>query len=163
MTKKVSLFRQYLHSSRSIHYSLILVLPLLAIYEFGVFILFRDSFFEMRNTGEILIRSFFTTLNLNNPYIISSILLLVFLLVMIRGYRIEKNPGVHANFLIYMLIESMLWGSLLYISLHLFTDLPLQIITLKDKLANMNLAIGAGVFEELIFRMVIISALYIIL
>lgn len=163
MTKKRSPFKQYLQSSRSIHYSLILVLPILAIYELGIFVLFRDSFFEMRNSGEILIRSFFTTINLTNPYIISSLLLLIFIAVMVRGYRIEKKPGVRANFIIYMLMESMLWGSILYISLHLFSDLPLQILRLEDKLANMNLAIGAGIFEELIFRMVVISALFVVL
>ena len=159
MTRKVSLFRQYLNSSRSIHYSLILVLPILAIYEFGIFILFRDSFFEMRNTGEVMLRNFFTVINLNNPYIISVILLIIFIGVMIRGYRIEKKPGVHANFLIYMMIESMLWGAVLYISLFMFSEIPLQLITLQDKLANMNLAIGAGIFEELVFRVVIITAL----
>lgn len=163
MTKKVSPLKQYLKSSRSIHYSLILVLPVLAIYEAGVFFLFRDSFFEMRNTGEVLIRSFFTRINLSNPYIISGILLLVFMAVMIRGYRIEKKPGVHANFLVYMLIESMFWGSTLYITLHLFAEIPLQMMTLEDKMANMNLAIGAGIFEELIFRMVIITAIFIVL
>ncbi|MCF7807897.1 MAG: CPBP family intramembrane metalloprotease [Candidatus Marinimicrobia bacterium] len=163
MTKKVSPFKQYLKSSKSIHYSLVVILPLLFIYEIGVFILFRDSFYEMRNTGEVLLRSFFAGINLNNPFIISGILLAIFIAVMIRGYRIEKAPGLHANFIIYMLIESMVWGSILFIGMSLFSDLPLQIMGIEDKLANLNLAVGAGIFEELIFRMVVISAVIVIL
>ena len=62
-----------------------------------------------------------------------------------------------------MLIESMLWGAALFVALQLFTQLPLQIITFEDKLSDMNLAIGAGIFEELIFRLVLISAILVIL
>ncbi len=163
MAKKVSALSQYLNSSKSFHYSLILTLPVLAIYEFGILLLFKDSFFELRNTGEILLRSFFEYLGLNNPIIVSSILLVLFIVIMVRGYKIEKKPGIHANYFIYMLLESMLWGSLVFICLQLFTQLPLQIVTMQEKLLNVNLAIGAGIFEELIFRLVLIGSILIIL
>jgi len=163
MAKKVSALRQYLNSSKTLHYSLILTLPALAIYEVGVLILFKDSFFELRNSGELLLRSFFVTLGLTDPIIVSSVLLLLFVFIMIRGYKIEKKPGIHADYIIFMLLESMLWGSLIFIGLQLFTQLPLQVITLEDKISNINLAIGAGIFEELIFRLVVIGALLVIL
>ncbi|MCF7822861.1 MAG: CPBP family intramembrane metalloprotease [Candidatus Marinimicrobia bacterium] len=163
MTKRISLLRQYLNSSRTIHYSLILVLPALAIYEIGILILFRDSFFEMRNSGEILLRSFFTSIKLTNPYIVSVILLSLFALVMIRGYKLERKPGVHANYLVFMLLESMWWGVILFTLMHLFLQIPFQMVTLEEKFANINLAIGAGIFEEMIFRMVIITALIVVL
>jgi membrane protease YdiL (CAAX protease family) len=163
MAKKVTALRQYLTSSKSLHYSLILTLPALAIYEIGILILFRDSFFELRNTGEILLRSFFESLGLTNPLIVSVILMALFIVVMVRGYKIEKKPGIHANYIIYMLLESMLWGCFIFISLQLFNKLPLQLITMEDKISNINLAIGAGIFEELIFRLVLIGAILIIL
>jgi len=163
MAKKVSPFRQYLNSSKSLHYSIVLTLPAVAIYELGVFFLFHDSFFELRNSGEILVRSLFETLHLQDPLLVSALLGLVFIVVMVRGYRIEKKPGIHANYVVYMLLESMLWGSVIYIGLQLFTHIPLQVFTMEEKLSNINLAIGAGVFEELIFRLVIISALLVIL
>ncbi|MCF6238020.1 MAG: CPBP family intramembrane metalloprotease [Candidatus Marinimicrobia bacterium] len=163
MPKILSPLQQYLSSSRTIHYSLILTLPLVAIYEIGILIIFRDSFFELRNSGEILVRNLFTYLGLTDPSIISGLLVTIFLVVMIRGYQIEKKPGLQANFFIYMLLESMLWGGLLYVVMQLFTRLPLQIISFEDKLANLNLALGAGIFEELIFRMIVISALLVVL
>jgi hypothetical protein len=98
MAKKVSSLRQYLNSSKSLHYSLILTLPAVAIYEIGILILFRDSFFELRNTGEILLRSLFESLGLTNPLIVSAILLGLFIITMVRGYKIEKKPGIHANY-----------------------------------------------------------------
>lgn len=162
MAKKISAFIQYLRSSRTIHYGLILTLPLLAIYEIGILFLFKNAFFEMRNSGEILLRSFFDWLGLSNPNIISGILLCVFIIVMVRGYQIEKKPGIKADYFIYMLLESMFWGAVLFICLQLFTQIPLQIVTLEDKLANMNLAVGAGIYEELIFRMVLIGALLVL-
>jgi len=163
MAKTVSALRQYLNSSKSLHYGLILTLPALAIYEIGVVILFQDSFFELRNSGEVLLRSLFESLGLTNPLIVSGILLALFMIVMIRGYRIEKKPGIHANYIVYMLLESMLWGGFIFISLQFFTQLPLQMVSMKDKLSNINLAIGAGIFEELIFRMVVISSLLVVL
>jgi len=135
----------------------------LAIYELGIIILFKDSFFELRNSGEILLRSLFTSLNLTDTYIVSGILLAIFAFVMIRGYQLEKKPGVHADYIIFMLLESMWWGVLLFILMHLFLELPLQLLSVEDKFANINLAIGAGIFEELIFRMIVISALISIL
>ena len=163
MAKKVSSLRQYLNSSKSLHYSLILTLPAVAIYEIGILVLFRDSFYELRNTGEVLLRSLFESLGLTNPLIVSAILLGLFIIVMVRGYKIEKKPGIHANFIIYMLLESMLWGCFIFISLQLFTQLPLQLITMEEKLSDINLAIGAGIFEELIFRLVLIGSILIIL
>lgn len=163
MAKKVSALRQYLNSSKTLHYSLILTLPAVAIYEIGIIILFRDSFFELRNTGEILLRSLFEYLGLTNPIVVSSLLLGLFIIVMLRGYKIEKKPGIHANYIIYMLLESMLWGSIIFISLQLFTKLPLQIVTMEEKISNINLAIGAGIFEELIFRLVLIGSFLVIL
>ena len=163
MAKKVNPYRQYLNSSKSLHYSLILTLPVLAIYEVGVILLFKDSFFELRNSGEVLLRSLFESLGLKNPLIVSGILLVLFMVVMIRGYKIEKKPGIHANYIVYMLLESMFWGALIFIALQLFTQLPLQLITMEEKLSNINLAIGAGIFEELIFRLVVISAILVIL
>ncbi len=163
MAKKVSAYRQYLNSSKSLHYSLILTLPVLAMYELGTIFLFRDSFFELRNSGEILLRSLFESLGLTNPLMVSGILLILFIIVMVRGYKIEKKPGIHANYIVYMLLESMFWGALIFIALQLFTQLPLQLITMEEKLSNINLAIGAGIFEELIFRLVVISAILVIL
>ncbi len=163
MAKKVSVFRQYLNSSKSLHYGLIITLPALAIYEIGILLLFKNSFFELRNSGEILLRSLFDYLGLTNPMVLSGILLLIFIVVMVRGYKIEKKPGIHANYIVYMLLESMLWGSLIFISLQLFTRLPLQIISMEAKLTNLNLALGAGIFEELIFRLVVINAFLVIL
>ncbi|MCF7922174.1 MAG: CPBP family intramembrane metalloprotease [Candidatus Marinimicrobia bacterium] len=163
MAKKVSALRQYLNSSKSLHYSLILTLPALAIYEIGVIILFQDSFFELRNSGEVLLRSLFESLGLRHPLVISGILLGLFMMVMIRGYKIEKKPGIHANYIVYMLLESMLWGGFIFISLQFFTQLPLQMVSMEEKLSNINLAIGAGIFEELIFRMVVISSILIVL
>lgn len=163
MTSRNLSIHQYFSSSRSFHYSLILTLPALAIYEFGILILFRDSFFELRNSGEILLWNAFTSLGLTNPYVVSSILIGIFLFVMIRGYQLEKKPGINANYFVYMLLEGVLWGGLLFIALQLFTQLPLQMFSFEEKLANMNLAIGAGIFEELIFRVILISALLVIL
>ncbi len=162
MPKKVSPLRQYLHSSQTIHYSLILTLPALAIYELGVLILFRDSFFELRNTGEVLLRSLFESIGLRNPLAVSLILLAIFLIVMVRGYKIEKKQGIKADYIIYMLLESMFWGFLLFMALQMFTRLPLQVYSFEDKISNINLAIGAGIFEELIFRLVIIGAMMVI-
>ena len=163
MTRSTSAFRQYLNSSRSIHYGLILTLPALAVYEIGIFLLFNDSVYELRNSGEVLLRQLFDTIGLTNIYVVSGILAAVFMVVMIRGYRIERAPGLKANHFFYMLLESLFWGAVLYLIMEGFARMPFQLLQLQEKIANINLAIGAGIFEELIFRMILISALLVIL
>lgn len=163
MSKKRSPFQQYLQSSRTLHYGLTLTLPVLVLYELGIFFLFRGSYYELRNTGEVLLRHVFDTLGLTNIYILSALLTLIFLIVVIRGYRQERRVGIQANYVLYMLLESVFWGGLLYGVMLAYTQLPLQMVGLADKLANINLALGAGIFEELIFRMILITALLVIL
>jgi len=163
MTSRKSPFRQYLSRSKTFHYGLILTLPALALYEIGIFLLFKDSYYELRNTGEVLLRQVFSSMGLDDIYVISAILLAIFLFIMIRGYRIEKAPGIQANYLFYMLCESLIWGALLYAIMLGYARLPLQILSFTEKMSNINLAVGAGIFEELIFRMVLISALMVVL
>jgi membrane protease YdiL (CAAX protease family) len=162
MIRKKTPFQQYLTSSRNFHYGVILTLPALILYELGIFALFRDSHYELRNSGEVLLRQVFHSIGLDNVYLIAGFLLTFFLVVMIRGYRLERAPGIHANFLVFMLAESVLWGCLLYLTMLGYARIPMQLHIPVDKLANINLAIGAGIFEELIFRMVLISAVLVI-
>lgn len=163
MSKRLSAFSHYLTASRSIHYSLLLTLPLLLIYEWGIFFAFRSQHYEMRNSGEVLLRSVLDYLGLSDPQIMGGVLFVLFLVIMIRGYLTERNPGYQANTFLIMLLEAPAWGVVLYVLLEGFSRLPLQLLTLNEKFINIHLALGAGIFEELIFRMVLIGGLMVFL
>ncbi len=149
---------RYLRSSRKGIYGLLLTLPLLIIYGTGVHVLFRHSTYEMRNTGDVMVRQIGGWLHLQNPWLVSALLILVFGLYMFWSYRQEELPRIRSIYFPAMLVESLVWGSLLFILLTLLANLPLQLGSFRDQLAQYNLALGAGIYEELVFRAVLISA-----
>jgi len=151
--------RQYLNASRTLNYSLFLTAPLLMVYELGIHLLFRDAYYEVRNTGDVMIRNALVLLQLNNRWIISGLLVLTFAGTMAYGYRREKHASLRSIYFPWMLIEGALWGLILFLILALLAALPLMVGSLSERLAQYNLALGAGIYEELVFRAILIPVL----
>ena len=78
---------QYLRSSRKGIYGLLLTLPLLIIYETGVHVLFRHSTYEMRNTGDVMVRQIGGWLHRQNPWLVSALPILLFGRYMFWAFR----------------------------------------------------------------------------
>ena len=152
----------YLRASRSFHYSIFLTAPILVIYEIGIHLLFRNSIYEVRNTGDLLLKNLLTLLQLNNPLALTIILLTLFGIVMVIGFRRESIPEFRSIYLLYMLGESLVWGVGLFLVMSLVAALPLQMNTLVEGIAQFNLALGAGIYEELVFRAALIPAFAVI-
>ena len=154
--------RQYFNSTRSILYSLILTAPLLGIYELGINLIFKDSFYEVRNTGDIMLRKMGQLLHLENPWILSVALIAVFTTYMIIASRREILPPIRSVYFPAMLAESILWGSVMFVILTLLSSLPLQLDGFATRMARYNLALGAGVYEELVFRAILVPAILVV-
>ena len=70
----------------------------------------------------------------------------------------DQKQEVNVNFLFIMLAESMLWSVFLYFLLFKFMVLLMNPVG-KTILQQVTLAIGAGIYEEFLFRVLLIAGL----
>jgi hypothetical protein len=150
-----SLARQPLHS-------LFFLVPLLAVYELGVF-RFGTTGDEVRNGADYWMRTGLRLAGLQYPWTLPLVVLGLLLLWQLAGrYRWSLSAGT----LIGMLAESLLFGGALImlgqLQEHLFrqhfpAELPLAMSPSQDALMQQAVSfVGAGIYEEVLFRLALL-------
>lgn len=170
------IWRRYISHTKRFYYSLFFILPFLFIYEYG---LFRGVLGDKINGADALLRLFF--------YFVSSMigsqlatvtfaLILIVLFLSVIIYLIKNKIRIKLSFLLAMFFESAILGFFVAVVVHFllnyrlpifFTFQPnpgvieqLTIIGLETFWEKIVASIGAGVFEELVFRVMLIRFLY---
>ncbi|HCW76057.1 MAG TPA: hypothetical protein DHU63_05900 [Candidatus Marinimicrobia bacterium] len=156
-------WRTYLDESRSYYYSLFLILPLAAMYEVGTMYLFSNQPYELRNAADALLRFILEQIGVAPGYYFSIIFVGILTVVLGFGIWREKRQPLNAMIFPMILLESLGWGTVLFFALQFIANLTLTIPTNHTGLVQVNLALGAGIYEELVFRVILIAALSFIL
>jgi hypothetical protein len=161
----------YLRISREPRYSLTFALPLLVLYEVLAFSLSGSEFAGVRNGADVLLKSLFMALG-------GRLGLAFFgaLLVAVGAYLVWQNRGggrLQGAVFAWMAAESALYAvcfgvvtgtltSLLLPGLALAGDAPnllLQFGTGWTLPTQFMISLGAGIYEELLFRVLLVSGL----
>jgi hypothetical protein len=154
----------YLEETRRPIYSAVLVLPFIVIYQLGVWILKSQSI----NGGDFLIRSLLSRLSVNTAFASVLVLLVCFIVWQVRT---KASWKVEPEKLGLMLFESILFAEVLFhlngwFSMHLPQPqaLPAAAPTGAGQggLTSFVLFCGAGVYEELVFRVLLLSLLMLV-
>tara|TARA_B100000029_G_scaffold474634_1_gene517170 strand:+ start:1676 stop:2395 length:720 start_codon:yes stop_codon:yes gene_type:complete len=145
--------------SRSPYYSFIFVLPFLAIYEVMILILNKDEIISLRNGADVLMRQFLALFGEWGFYVLSISYILVFLLVFLIQKKDWNITVIKSDYLIGMLAEGTVWGFILYIFMK-YIPVFLMFPSGKELFQQMTLAIGAGLYEELVFRVISIAIIF---
>ncbi len=159
MVKRQQPPKGYWDASRHLAAAYVFVLPLVALYECGVALdprarngadtIFREVFDRFSHLGMLVLNLFLLAL-------------LFFAIGQTRAKRI-KVRGLYW----YMLIESTLWACALLALAYMLplTNFPADkpLITLPPLARGVVASIGAGVYEETIFRLVIMGGLILVL
>lgn len=156
-------WRTYLHESRSYYYSLFLILPIVVVYELGTVTLFSNKPYELRNAADALLRFILDQIGINPGYYFSFIMVLA--LSVVLGLGVWREVRQPLNSLIFPMIffESFGWGFGLFFGLQFLAKIMLSLPNDHTWLVQVNLALGAGLYEELIFRVILIAAITFIL
>jgi len=148
----------YFNYSKQLITSVILLFPFIIIYEIISFFKFYDKEYIIRNSADAILREVFTyfTFISNNYY---SVLLFIFLIFVILYHRHKiLNLSIKVNFLILMLIEGFLFG---FILLFLLNDSSMifkyDFSLSNDIILAYYLCVGAGIWEEVLFRLVLLN------
>ena len=148
----------YLLKSKTSFYSFLFTLPLFFIYEINILFLSWDDILVVRNGADFLMRNILESFNIYGLYGLGLVFFLGLLVTYIFFIKEDQQQEVNVNFLFIMLAESMLWSVVLYFLLFKFMVFLMNPVG-KTILQQVTLAIGAGIYEEFLFRVLLIAGL----
>jgi len=160
--------QSYWQVSRAPRYSLIFALPLLLGYELLAFALDHDAMEGVRNGADVLLKSLFLLLGGRYGLILFGALLLGTGATLVWRDRRAHGPWERRIFL-GMAAESLVYATLFGVVVSSLTNLLLRgtLSTLSgggpvERLelpTQLMVSLGAGIYEELLFRVIIVAAL----
>lgn len=159
----------YYQASRAPRHSLTLALPLLALYEVMAFTLSGDAVAGLRNGADVLLKSLFVTLGGRTGLTVFALLLLG-VGGFLAGRDARRHGGVQGRVLAGMAGEAVLYALLLGVTAATLTSwlLPggIPILAVQaagfaalDLPTQLTISLGAGFYEELLFRVLLVGAL----
>ena len=148
----------YFLKSRTSFYSFLFTLPLFFLYEVNILFLSWDDILVVRNGADFLMRNILESFDIYGLYGLGLVFFLGLLVTYIFFIKEDQQQEVNVNFLFIMLAESMLWSVVLYFLLFKFMVLLMNPVG-KTILQQVTLAIGAGIYEEFLFRVLLIAGL----
>jgi len=150
----------YAAAARRPRYSLLFALPLLVLYEVSSFALSGSAYEGVRNGADVLLKQLFVSFGGANGLALFNLLLLGAGGVLIWS-DISRHPGpLKPRVFLLMLAESTLYALLFGAVVGRLTSLLLQIgggsLDLPTQLV---VSLGAGIYEELLFRVLLTGGL----
>lgn len=154
--------RPYLKLSKTLTYSYLFVLPLIVIYEIGVRLVNAGNAYQIRIGADVLIKRI---LGLEGTLPLAGLLIVAGGIIYVIERR-KKLPIVPRYFA-YMFGESAIYAVVLGLTIATFVSSILRLQVPPGPIAgepsmirDLVLSIGAGVYEELFFRLILVSILY---
>ena len=159
--------RSYFNISRAHRYSIVFALPLLIGYEALAALLAEPGKGELRNGADAIFRSAFTTVaGAYGPLVFMAAIALLGVALVVRDLRASGDrlrPAVFAG----MLAESAALAAVFGIVIGLATaqllgslqSLAIGQIQRESWATRLMLSLGAGLYEELFFRVFLVTAL----
>lgn len=162
MNKLSGNLKHYFSSTHTLLYSYLISLPLLLLYEVLIYIAQPDTEQVVRISVDVWIKTLFS-------YIGQDILSITLIFVALLGvgviYR-ERNrlSTLKASYFMGMLIEASIYAFTLALLIsttlrNLLQMLPASPVESLTMLQQFALSLGAGLYEELFFRVILVSAL----
>ena len=155
---------QYLADSRSPRYAILFAAPLLLAYEAFAWILSRPDTPGVRNGADVMLKSLFIKAGGHNGLLVFE-LLFASIAVALVAHDWRRHPGpLRWRVFPLMLVESVLFAVMIGIILRYATAALLNFFTLSrpgsvDVPTQLMVSLGAGIYEELLFRVILVGAL----
>ena len=148
--------RSYWNVTNTPLYSFIFTLPLLLIYEVGIFAISASDLPLLRNGADVLMRQILEMFGILGTYGFGGTFLIGFIIAFLRQKKELEATHINGEYLLTMLFESIGWAFVLMI---LMIRAPEYLMSSKDErlLQQVVLAIGAGIYEEFAFRVILIT------
>src|SRR3954452_6070775 len=155
----------YWRLARSPRYSLSFAFPLLVGYEALAFLLSRLEMVRVRNGADVLLKQIFVGFGGRYGLALFGLLLVGGGAVLI-GRDIRRSGGIRLRYFGFMAAESIAYGLIFGIVAGTLTGLLLPQLAIAPAAlglpAQVMVSLGAGLYEELVFRVLLVSGLMLI-
>lgn len=161
----------YLRETSQPIYSLLFLIPLLVTYELIAVVVNFDRTLQIRNAADIMVKNVLVTLGIRSMLGFVLAVVLIAIVCALLALREARGP-IKTRYFAGMLLESGIYASLLGSLSLRFTDLltgmqtvaggagPRALVPFESPgLGQWMIALGAGVYEEIVFRVLLISVL----
>ena len=155
----------YFETSRKHTYSLLFALPLLVLYELGA-VLIQDERRGMRNGADVMLRTLLAAGGLRGTVALTAVLVLGAAVLIVRERRRERvklEGGVFAGMMMesvaYALLFGFVVGGVTSWVLNAFLAIQGGAMERLPLLDSIVLSLGAGIYEELVFRVLLVGVL----
>ena len=153
----------YWRYSRSAYYSAVAALPLLVIYEILI-VLSQSRYWGIRNAADVWIRTFLMAFDLQAQHRTFVLIGISLALIPIAKSR-ARGIKLKANYFALMFAECLAFSLVLGVVLQ--SILRLGGLSSggprSGLMQNLALSVGAGLFEEIIFRVILLNLLFLLL
>jgi membrane protease YdiL (CAAX protease family) len=148
----------YYQLSRSPHYSLIFAIPLLIMYEGLALFLNHSDLYGIRNSADVFLKLFLAYMGIHGffGFGVAMIVALLFFRMLGGGPRVT---AVRFGVLGWMLAESLIYSLIFGGVVSAFTRLLLAQPFPLSRSAQVLVSLGAGIYEEFVFRVLLLAAL----
>lgn len=160
--------RTYFRVTRTATYSFIIAVPLLVLYEVLILLVNQGDLQQVRVGADLWMKQLLAMLGGTGSLALSLAVLAVGVGVFIAE-RKKKIP-LRGKYFGWMLVESFAWGLVLLLTIGWFTGLifsmapalalaATQATQQIDTMTMLALSLGAGLYEELVFRVLLVGGL----
>lgn len=161
MTEYRDSIKRYFSSTHTLLYSYLISLPLLLLYEILIFLAQPDTEEVVRISVDVWIKTLFSYLGTN---VLSITLIFVAMIGVVVLYRErERLSSLKWGYFATMLFEAAIYAFVLALLINSAISGLLQIVQTPVEslsiLQQLALSLGAGLYEELFFRVILVSAL----
>jgi membrane protease YdiL (CAAX protease family) len=118
--------------------------------------------FVLRNGADALMRQILATFGITGLYWVGVIFFIGFIIAFILQRKFWKETQIHSDYFLLMMVESVGWSVLIYF---LMTNIYLLLMNPTGSMLvqQVTLAVGAGIYEEFLFRVLLIAGISVIL
>ena len=118
--------------------------------------------FVLRNGADALMRQILATFGITGLYWVGVIFFIGFIIAFILQRKYWEETQIHSDYFLLMMVESVGWSVLIYF---LMTNIYLLLMNPTGSMLvqQVTLAVGAGIYEEFLFRVLLIAGISVIL
>ncbi len=159
--------QSYFQATRTATWGFLMALPLLILYEVGIVWVNSNRSEIIRISSESVLKSLFSTFGLTHELLVLGVTLIVGIAIVV--WERKKKVAFSLRYPGLILLESSVYAVLLAFFVSGLTALmlsPLMIVQDGEGLGlamNLVLSLGAGIYEELLFRVILVGGLFWIL
>ena len=152
--------KHYLKHTASPLFGVIIIIPLAIYYEISMILVHRGASAEIRNAADVMFKRLFEQIGFDGPLagIVMFACLFIITAILQGAHREKEGIKIHWHYYPVLIAESTLYAMLLFTMMSFSMSLMLPPV-LAISAVDVGYCMGAGVYEELLFRAFLLQGL----